>query len=92
MPTFKTKFPHMSKGASVSDIALAFDAAMKERAGRAGLQVDGTSRIGDLAAAEIISIRRPMNRSAAKSHSETPRNQLAPRMPNTGYIQDIIAS
>jgi hypothetical protein len=57
MPTFKTEFPHMSKGASVSDIALAFDAAMKERAGRAGLQVDGTGRIEDLTAAEIISIR-----------------------------------
>ena len=46
MPTFKTKFPHMSKGASVSEITLAFNAAMEERAERAGLQVDGTSWMG----------------------------------------------
>jgi hypothetical protein len=26
---------------------------------------------------------------AANIHSETPRNQLAPRMPNKGYIQEM---
>src|SRR5262249_24103548 len=31
--------------------------------------------------------QNPMKMSAPNNHSETPRNQLAPRMPNTGYIQ-----
>src|ERR1700745_707019 len=33
--------------------------------------------------------QNPQNRSTAISHSDTPRNQLAPWMPNTGYIQDV---
>src|SRR6266436_394048 len=33
--------------------------------------------------------QNPRNRSAQISHSETPKNQLAPRMPKTGYIQKI---
>ena len=33
--------------------------------------------------------QNPNNRSAPKVHSETPRNQLAPRTPNTGYSQKI---
>jgi hypothetical protein len=33
--------------------------------------------------------QNPNNSSAPKVHSETPRNQLAPRTPNTGYSQKI---
>src|SRR5262247_1797697 len=33
--------------------------------------------------------QNPANKSAPNSHSDTPKNQLAPRMPNTGYIQKI---
>src|SRR5437762_12781010 len=33
--------------------------------------------------------QKPQNKSAANSHSEPPRNQLAPRIPKTGYIQKI---
>ena len=33
--------------------------------------------------------QNPRNSSAPISHSETPRNQLAPWMPNTGYSQKI---
>src|SRR6478672_7971938 len=33
--------------------------------------------------------QNPRNRSAAISHSETPKNQLAPRLPKTGYIQKM---
>jgi len=33
--------------------------------------------------------QNPRNRSAPNSHSDTPRNQLAPRMPKTGYIQKM---
>src|SRR5438094_10063616 len=33
--------------------------------------------------------QNPRNKSRANDHSETPRNQLAPRTPNTGYIQKI---
>src|SRR2546426_9454304 len=33
--------------------------------------------------------QKPANRSAPNVHSATPKNQLAPRMPNTGYIQQI---
>src|SRR5919198_3577358 len=33
--------------------------------------------------------QNPQNRSTQINHSATPRNQLAPRMPNTGYIHEI---
>src|SRR5882672_11584583 len=33
--------------------------------------------------------QNPQNRRAPNNHSETPRNQVAPRMPKTGYIQKI---
>src|SRR5260370_4263844 len=33
--------------------------------------------------------QNPRNRSAQISHSDTPENQLAPRIPRTGYIQKI---
>src|SRR6266851_6691166 len=33
--------------------------------------------------------QNPQNRNAPNNHSETPRNQVAPRMPKTGYIQKI---
>ena len=33
--------------------------------------------------------QNPANNSAQNTHSETPKNQLAPRMPKTGYIQKI---
>src|SRR5207237_8157662 len=33
--------------------------------------------------------QNPRNKSTADDHSDTPRNQVAPRMPNTGYIQEI---
>src|SRR5262249_30564993 len=33
--------------------------------------------------------QNPRSKSAAISHSETPRNQLARRMPNMGYIQKM---
>src|SRR6202023_2822549 len=33
--------------------------------------------------------QNPKNKSAPINHSETPKNQLAPRMPKTGYIQEI---
>src|SRR4029453_10522859 len=33
--------------------------------------------------------QNPANNSAPNNHSETPKNQLAPRMPKTGYIQKI---
>src|SRR5437879_1927692 len=33
--------------------------------------------------------QNPQNKSAANNHSEAPRNQLAPRIPKTGYIQKI---
>src|SRR5262249_48403545 len=35
------------------------------------------------------SCQNPRNKSSAKDHSEMPRNQLAPRTPNTGYIHEI---
>ena len=31
--------------------------------------------------------QNPRNNSRANDHSDTPSTQLAPRMPNTGYIQ-----
>src|SRR5216684_768437 len=34
-----------------------------------------------------VLFQNPMNRSAPKVHSETPRNQQAPLIPKTGYIQ-----
>src|SRR5579864_1577936 len=33
--------------------------------------------------------QNPQNKSTAITHSETPKNQLAPRMPKTGYIHEI---
>jgi hypothetical protein len=33
--------------------------------------------------------QNPKNKSAPNNHSETPKNQLAPRMPKTGYSQKI---
>ena len=33
--------------------------------------------------------QNPANKSAQNNHSETPKNQLAPRMPKTGYSQKI---
>src|SRR6266481_3102293 len=33
--------------------------------------------------------QNPKNKSAPNNHSETPKNQLAPWMPKTGYIQEI---
>src|ERR1700746_895321 len=33
--------------------------------------------------------QKPQNRSAPNSHSETPKNQVAPRTLNTEYIQKI---
>ena len=33
--------------------------------------------------------QNPKNKSALNNYSETPKNQLAPRMPKTGYIQEI---
>ena len=33
--------------------------------------------------------QNPKNKSAPNNYSETPRNQLAPWMPKTGYIQEI---
>src|SRR5215510_12559118 len=36
-----------------------------------------------------VLFQKPMKMSAPNSHSETPRNQLAPRMPNAGYIQEM---
>src|SRR5262245_14256340 len=33
--------------------------------------------------------QNPRKMSAPNNHSETPRNQLAPRTPNTGYIQKM---
>src|SRR5215510_4775183 len=31
--------------------------------------------------------QNPAHKSVPNTHSATPKNQLAPRMPNTGYIQ-----
>ena len=31
--------------------------------------------------------QNPKNKSVPNNHSEHPKNQLAPRMPKTGYIQ-----
>src|SRR6266436_4968870 len=39
--------------------------------------------------APSVLFQKPMKMSAPNNHSETPRNQLAPRMPNTGYIQEM---
>jgi uncharacterized protein len=39
--------------------------------------------------APSVLFQNPSTSNAAMSHSETPRNQLAPRIPNTGYIQEI---
>jgi hypothetical protein len=36
-----------------------------------------------------LGFQNPQTRSAAVSHSDTPRNQVAPWRPNTGYIQDV---
>ena len=36
-----------------------------------------------------LGFQNPQIRSAAVSHSETPRNQLAPWRPKTGYIQEV---
>src|SRR5260370_22031431 len=36
-----------------------------------------------------VLFQNPMNRSAPKVHSETPRNQQAPLIPKTGYIQPM---
>src|SRR5262249_29141127 len=33
--------------------------------------------------------QNPQNMRAANSHSEAPRNQVAPRVPKTGYSQKI---
>src|SRR6516164_7076239 len=33
--------------------------------------------------------QKPNNKSAPNNHSEAPKNQLAPWMPKTGYIQEI---
>ena len=33
--------------------------------------------------------QKPANSSAQVSHSDTPRNQLAPRTPKTGYSQEM---
>src|SRR5260370_28390464 len=33
--------------------------------------------------------QKPKNSSAPNNHSDTPRNQLAPRTPKTGYIQEM---
>src|SRR5579872_2065131 len=33
--------------------------------------------------------QKPANSSAPNVHSETPKNQLAPRMPKTGYNHEI---
>ena len=33
--------------------------------------------------------QKPRNKSAPNDHSETPKNQVAPRMPKTGYNQKI---
>src|ERR1700736_6365199 len=33
--------------------------------------------------------QNPKNKSAPNNHSEIPKNQLAPWMPKTGYIQEI---
>src|SRR5262249_11897081 len=33
--------------------------------------------------------QNPQNKSAANNHSQAPKNQLAPRSPNTGYNQKI---
>ena len=33
--------------------------------------------------------QNPRNRSSANDHSDTPRAQLAPRTPKTGYIHEI---
>ena len=33
--------------------------------------------------------QNPKNKSPPNNHSETPKNQLAPCTPKTGYIQDI---
>jgi hypothetical protein len=36
--------------------------------------------------------QKPANSNAPKIHSKVPRNQLAPRMPNTGYNHEISAT
>src|SRR6266481_3481894 len=36
-----------------------------------------------------VLFQNPMNISAPKVHSETPRNQQAPLTPKTGYIQEM---
>ena len=33
--------------------------------------------------------QNPASKRAPNDHSETPKNRLAPRMPKTGYIQEI---
>src|SRR5260370_26288243 len=33
--------------------------------------------------------QNPRNRSAQNDHSDTPRNQVAPRMPSNGYSQKM---
>jgi hypothetical protein len=33
--------------------------------------------------------QNPRNRSAQNNHSDTPRNQVAPRMPSNGYSQKM---
>src|SRR5262249_21804392 len=34
-------------------------------------------------------VQNPANKSAPNPHSATPKNQVAPRTPKTGYIQEI---
>ncbi len=36
-----------------------------------------------------LGFQKPQIRSAAVSHSETPRKELAPWRPNTGYTQNV---
>src|SRR5262245_33917301 len=57
--------------------------------GMKGMMVTVVTNVATEAAAPrtpAFLFQNPQNRSAPLNHSETPRNQLAPRRPNTGYI------
>jgi hypothetical protein len=38
---------------------------------------------------DVRLFQNPRNKRQANNHSDTPRNHLPPRMPNTGYIQKM---
>jgi hypothetical protein len=60
----------------------------KEEAQHIDVEVPVKVLLGDGRIPNFL-FQNPKNRSAPNNHSETPRNQLAPRRPKTGYIQEI---